>query len=61
MFGTTVFGYLFDYKMQLAKQYLLDTEKPISEVALLCGYEYVSHFSTAFKRKYGFSPLEMRR
>lgn len=60
IFGTTVFGYLFDYKMQLAKQLLLDTNKSISEIAETCGYDYVSHFSTAFKRKYNISPLKFR-
>lgn len=60
IFGTTVFGYLFDHKMQLAKQLLLDTNKSISEIAEACGYDYVSHFSTAFKRKYHVSPLKFR-
>lgn len=61
VFGTTVFGFLFDYKMQLAKQLLTDTDKSVSEIAILCGYDYPSHFSTSFKRKHGISPLEMRR
>ncbi|CEN45954.1 Transcriptional regulator, AraC family [Capnocytophaga canis] len=60
IFGTTVFGYLFDHKMQLAKQLLLETNKSISEIAEACGYDYVSHFSTAFKRKYHVSPLKFR-
>lgn len=61
VFGTTVFGYLYDYKMQLVKQLLLDTNKTISEIALLCGYDYVSHFSTAFKRKWGVSPISCKQ
>ena len=61
VFGNTIFGYLYDYKMQLAQQLLLHTDKSIGEIALQCGYEYLSHFSTAFKRKFGLSPQEMRR
>lgn len=61
VFGTTVFGYLFDYKMQLAKQLLTDTDKSVSEIATLCGYDYPSHFSTSFKRKWGVSPQEIRK
>lgn len=61
IFGNSVFGYLFDYKMQLAKQFLLDTNKSISEIAEICGYDYTSHFSTAFKRKYNISPLKFRK
>lgn len=56
IFGTTVFGYLFDYRMHLAKSYLSDTDKTMQEIAELVGYEHQSHFSTAFKRKHGISP-----
>jgi len=56
VYNQTVYGCLFDYKMNMARQLLQETEKTINEVALECGYEYASHFSTAFKRKYGISP-----
>lgn len=59
-FGTTVFQYLFDYRMDLAIRYLLDTSMPIAEVGAKLGYDYPSHFCTAFKRKYGMSPTEFR-
>jgi AraC-like DNA-binding protein len=59
-FGTTVFQYLFDYRMSLAAQYLLATALPIAEIGVLLGYDYQSHFCTAFKRKYGVSPMEYR-
>lgn len=61
VFNQTVYGCLFDYKMELALKLLRDTDKLIVEVAGECGYEYASHFSNAFKRKYGISPLEYRR
>ena len=61
IFGNTIFGYLYDYKMQLAQQLLLQTDKSVSEIAFQCGYEHLSHFSTAFKRKFGLSPQEIRR
>lgn len=60
VFNTTVYGYLFEHKMSLAQQLLLDTSKSISEVAILSGYEYLSHFCTAFKRKFGTSPKAIR-
>ena len=61
VFGTTVFGYLYDYKMQLAQQLLQEGSKTVSEVALACGYEYASHFSRAFKKKFGVVPLAVKR
>ncbi len=59
-FGTTVFQYLFDYRMELAVHYLLDTSLPIADIGIMLGYDYQSHFCTAFKRKHGVSPMEFR-
>lgn len=59
-FQTTVFNYLFDYRMNMAVHYLLDTNKTIAEVASLVGYDYQGHFCTAFKRKYNIAPSEYR-
>lgn len=59
-FGETVFQCLFDHRMSLAVNYLKDTSWPIAEIGLLLGYEYQSHFCTAFRRKYGMSPTDFR-
>lgn len=59
-FGTTVFQCLFDYRMDMAARYLLDTDLPVSEIGFRLGYDYQSHFCTAFKRKYGMAPMEYR-
>lgn len=61
VFNQTVYGCLFDHKMNLARQLLLDTDKTIFEIALDCGYEYASHFTTAFKRKYGLTPKQFKK
>jgi AraC-like DNA-binding protein len=61
VFNQTVYGCLFDHKMNLARQLLLDTDKTIFEIALDCGYEYASHFTTAFKRKYGVTPKQFKK
>jgi AraC-like DNA-binding protein len=60
LFGATVFGYLFDYRMEMACKYLLGADKTVQEIAELVGYDYHSHFTTAFKRKFGLSPQEYR-
>ena len=59
-FRTTVFNYLFDYRMNRAIHYLLDTNKSRGEVAGLVGYEHQAHFCTAFKRKFNVTPSEYR-
>jgi AraC-like DNA-binding protein len=61
LFGTTVFGHLFDYRMEMACRHLLDSDKSIQEIASLTGYEHHSHFSMAFKRKFYVSPQAYRQ
>lgn len=61
MFGTTVFGYWNDLKMQVAKQMLLSENVSISQVAEKTGYKNPQHFTVAFKRKYGITPGKLRR
>ncbi len=60
LFGTTVFGHIFDYRMDLACRYLLDSDITVQEIGLSVGYDHHSHFSRAFKKKFGLSPLEYR-
>ncbi|MGD8780889.1 MAG: AraC family transcriptional regulator [Ignavibacteria bacterium] len=59
-FGTTIYGYLFNYRMSIAKTLLSDVSMTIMEIAFKTGYEHPSHFTTAFKRKYGISPAKYR-
>ena len=53
------FQYLFDYRMRLAVLYLLDSDMAINDIGIKLGYDYQSHFCTAFKRKYGVSHIEI--
>ncbi|MDR3140113.1 MAG: AraC family transcriptional regulator [Tannerellaceae bacterium] len=61
LFGATVFGHLFDCRMEMACRYLLDSDKSIQEIASLAGCEHHSHFSMAFKRKFCVSPQAYRQ
>lgn len=61
LFGSTIFGYLFHYRMEMACRYLDENNQSIQEIAVLTGYEHHSHFSTAFKRKFNLSPQEYRQ
>ncbi|QEC78701.1 helix-turn-helix domain-containing protein [Mucilaginibacter ginsenosidivorax] len=56
VFGTTVFGYLNEIKMELAKNDLLEKRKNATEIAFELGFSSVQHFSNAFKKKFGVSP-----
>jgi len=56
IYGDTVYGFLFDYKMEVARK-LLDTgDYNVNEVGLKVGYSTSSHFIAAFKKKFGTTP-----
>ncbi len=60
LFGTTVFDYLHDLRMEHARQLLLSDNILVNEVSGIVGYKNPNHFSTAFKRKYGINPNQLR-
>lgn len=56
IYGDTVFSFLFDYKMEVARKLLESGEHNVNEVGLKVGYSTASHFIAAFKKKYGTTP-----
>lgn len=58
VFGTTVFGYLTNIRMEQAEQLLRSGKLSVAEVANLSGYSQQGHFAAAFKRKFGITPKE---
>lgn len=56
LFGTTVFGYLQDYRMNQAKELLHDPNFSIAGVAAKVGYKSPEAFSNAFRRKFSVNP-----
>lgn len=61
LFGTTVFGYLTDIRMQEARRLLVDEKLYVGEVAERMGYQQPHHFTAAFKRKFGVLPKKIRQ
>jgi len=56
LFGTTVFGYLNQYRMECAQLLLIQQEISITEAAWAVGYTNLSAFSDAFRKQFGVSP-----
>jgi AraC-like DNA-binding protein len=56
IYGDSVFSFLFDYKMEVARQLLESGSHNVNEVGLKVGYSTASHFISAFKKKYGTTP-----
>ena len=56
IYGDSVFSFLFDYKMEVARKLLEAGHDNVNEVGLKVGYSTASHFIAAFKKKYGTTP-----
>jgi len=56
IYGDSVFGFLFDYKMEYARKMLETRKYNVNEVGLKIGYSTASHFIASFKKKYGTTP-----
>ena len=56
IYGDSVFSFLFDYKMEVARKLLESGAHNVNEVGLRVGYSTASHFIAAFKKKYGITP-----
>ena len=56
IYGDTVYGFLFDYKMNYARKLLDSGSYNVNEVGLKIGYSTGSHFIAAFKKKFATTP-----
>ncbi len=48
------------YLIEEAKNYLINTEKNVSEIAYSLGFDYPQYFNKLFKQKTGNTPMEYR-
>ena len=56
VFGTTVFGYLRECRMERARLLFEERELNVAEVAFAVGYTHLGHFAAAFKKQVGIKP-----
>ncbi|MEY9094840.1 helix-turn-helix transcriptional regulator [Paenibacillus sp. RC84] len=61
VYGTTVFGYLREQRLEKAKQLLQSGRFRVGEAAAYVGYTNSSYFADAFRKHYGVNPGEFMR
>lgn len=61
VFSTSVYAYVKKSRMEKGKELLKNSDKLITEIALICGYNNHHSFSKAFKGHYKITPREMRK
>lgn len=58
--GTSFIEYLRDYRLTMAARLLLVSDNTILTISEEVGFENLSYFNRAFKKKYGVTPREYR-
>ena len=61
LFGSSLFDWILELKMQNAKRQLLETNKPIKSIAADVGYPRTTNFITAFRKRFGITPSSLRK
>ncbi len=59
VFGTTIFDFYQQQRMEHAKYLLYEKSLSVTDVSHLLGYSSISHFSSAFKKHTGLKPCEL--
>ena len=59
--GKTSMEYLRDYRMSVSKALIASTDKSITQIAELCGFESANYFCRCYKQDYGCSPSRYRK
>lgn len=54
--GTSPNRYYMGLRLERARNLLAQTELPLMEVSLLCGFKAASHFSKTYRKAFGVSP-----
>lgn len=52
--------YITEMRLHRARNLIVQTEQPITDIAMACGFNSTSHFSKLFRSFYGISPLAQR-
>lgn len=59
VFGTTIFDFYQQQRMEHAKYLLYEKNLSVTDVSALLGYSSISHFSAAFKKHTGLKPCDL--
>lgn len=61
VYGKPISTYMKEYRIQKAKNELIETDLSIAEIASMVGYESQSKFGAVFRNMTGLTPLEFRK
>jgi AraC-like DNA-binding protein len=59
--GTTIHEYIMQCRLEQASMLLLDNRMPAKQIAEVCGFRTVHHFTRRFTQRYGKPPATLAR
>ena len=60
-FGISIVNYITIKRIELAKKLLLETDKTLNEISVLCGFDDTEYFSKTFKKFNSLPPATWRK
>ncbi len=60
-FNTSIYKFYTEERLKKAHLMIQQTVIPIKEIAIICGYINYTNFYKAFKKRYNYSPSELKR
>lgn len=60
-FNSSIGKWIQEEKLQESRKWLVETNKPIKEISRLVGYPLTTNFITAFRKRFGVTPGDLRR
>lgn len=61
VYGSSLYAYLREYRLQTAQKLLAETDASVADIAHRIGYENPNKFSSAFREVYGMTPTAYRK
>ena len=58
--NSTLHARFVELRLRTALEYVLDTKMDLTDISLNLGYSSHSHFTSAFRKKFGMTPSSMR-
>lgn len=59
--GATFLDYIYNVRLSKVHKMLVETNLPINDIALRCGFTSTAHLTRIFKQVYNISPREFRK
>lgn len=60
-YGTTVFGYVREQRLQLARAMLRTQDLAVSQIGYRVGFNNAAAFATAYRRRFGYPPSSEKK